>query len=743
MKTLRYKFKKKNSKYPYIILIGVVLSVLFLAIGYSVYQAGVDISDITATVRVQKDIRVSEITPSNPVSGAVSNWVDYDVHSISSNVTLPNSDSTITYLVKVTNIGNIEAGITSISGLSSNLEYSISNYNVGDVICDDNDVLLCKLGAVGTIEIIISYADGGYDSNNTTHNINLDFDFFYLNAVARIGSKYYESLDLAIADVDLYDPKTTIELLSNTSGILSVAEHKDIVLDLRGNELSNIGNAPVFENLGSLEIKNGTIRSDASANGALNNQSTGVLVVDNVNVFVTGGRQAVYNNKGNATIKGNSVLKTTTNQRATVQNITPGVLTILSADITSLGTNGVMNTGTLVIGVEDGVIDNDSIRIQGMNYGVNSSVDFSLFDGYVYGKNKAFINDNRITSKEEGALLFHEKETIDEIIYDLSYAAFPVTITFDPNGGAVSESSRSAATSRPIGDLPTPTRSSYMFIGWFTERDGGEEITASEIVNGPDTYYAHWEKMSDVARIDNTKYDSLQEAINAVPGNTQTTITLLKDTSEAITITSSKKIILDLDNYTLRNSGNAPVIENSGNLTIVSGTITSTAYYSAINQNSGTLNITGGRVIATTDRQAVYINAGTVNISGDAYLSSNSSGTPTTSIMERGTVQCLPNGTLNITGGHIVGVKQQAVSNEGILNIGVKDGVIDSTTPVLEGAIHGVRTTGTFNYYDGVIKGVADAINGSITDMETGAQVVNGSEVKDGVTYITNHLEIP
>ena len=54
-----------------------------------------------------------------------------------------------------------------------------------------------------------------------------------------------------------------------------------------------------------------------------------------------------------------------------------------------------------------------------------------------------------------------------------------------------------------------------------------------------------------------------------------------------------------------------------------------------------------------------------------------------------------------------------------------------------------VRTTGTFNYYDGVIKGVADAINGSITDMETGAQVVNGSEVKDGVTYITNHLEIP
>ena len=148
MKTLRYKFKKNNSKYPYIILIGVVLSVLFLAIGYSVYQAGVDISDITATVRVQKDIRVSEITPSNPVSGAVSNWVDYDVHSISSNVTLPNSDSTITYLVKVTNIGNIEAGITSISGLSSNLEYSISNYNVGDVICDDNDVLLCKLGAV-------------------------------------------------------------------------------------------------------------------------------------------------------------------------------------------------------------------------------------------------------------------------------------------------------------------------------------------------------------------------------------------------------------------------------------------------------------------------------------------------------------------------------------------------------------------------------------------------------------------
>ena len=741
MATLQYKLKKTNSKIPLISLLLVIFSVLFLAIGFSTYQAALDIRDITANVRAQKDIRVSEVLPSNPVSGAISNWADYDVQNIKSNITLPNSDSSITYKVKITNIGNIEAGIVSISGLPSNLKYTISNYNVGDVLCDDANPSMCKLGSVTTLDITISYAPNSYDSNNTTFNMELDFDFFYLNSVARIGNKFYETLKDAILDVSAGDPETTIVLLSNTSEILSVAANKQIIIDLNNKEVSNVGNAPIMENNGTLVIKNGTIRSDASANGALNNQSTGTITLDNVNVYVTGGRQALYNNKGTATIKGNSILSTTTTERTCVQNVTPGVLTILGGNITSNGSSGVQNTGTLVIGYEDGTANNDTINIQGVKYGVTSNTSFSLYDGYVRGKESAFNNDNRIANKETNHLLYHEVETIANEDYDLAYMAIPVEIIFDANGGAVSEGTMNAPKGRKIGRLPIPNRSGHIFLGWFTLADGGEEVNENFVVNNPQTFYAHWEQLVDVALVGTTLYNSVQEAINAAPNNTPTTIQLLKNTSEIITVPSTKNIIFDFNDKTLTNSGNNQVITNTGTLSIISGNITSNADYATIDQNSGVLNISGGNIISTGTRQAIYVKSGVVNISGNAYLSSTTSGSPTTSSIERGTIHILATGTVNITGGTIVATKQNAVSNEGTLTIGTKDGSIDSTTPVLIGTKYGVKSLGTFNYYDGIMKGIIDAYAGSITDTEANSNIVSGTEIIDATEYHTAHLQ--
>lgn len=70
------------------------------------------------------------------------------------------------------------------------------------------------------------------------------------------------------------------------------------------------------------------------------------------------------------------------------------------------------------------------------------------------------------------------------------------TITFNANEGTVSSSSKVvAATSSVYGELPEPSRSGYQFLGWYTELEGGIEVTA----NTPFTYgtspqilYAHW-----------------------------------------------------------------------------------------------------------------------------------------------------------------------------------------------------------------------------------------------------------
>ena len=153
------------------------------------------------------------------------------------------------------------------------------------------------------------------------------------------------------------------------------------------------------------------------------------------------------------------------------------------------------------------------------------------------------------------------------------------------------------------------------------------------------------------------------------------------------------------------------------------------------------LKISGGNLTSTGTRQVVYNNTGgTVEISGNAYLSSTATGTPTNTTMARGTVQNLTGGTVSITGGTIIGVNQQAVSNDGILTIGNKDGTISTTIPEIRGETYGIVSTGTLNYYDGKTLGITGAINGTVSDIESNSQMSSDTEVINNKTYIVNYL---
>ena len=66
------------------------------------------------------------------------------------------------------------------------------------------------------------------------------------------------------------------------------------------------------------------------------------------------------------------------------------------------------------------------------------------------------------------------------------------TVTFDATGGTVSPATRTVVSGAAIGSLPTPTRSGYMFVGWFTATSGGAQVTDSTKMTADITYYAHW-----------------------------------------------------------------------------------------------------------------------------------------------------------------------------------------------------------------------------------------------------------
>ena len=66
-----------------------------------------------------------------------------------------------------------------------------------------------------------------------------------------------------------------------------------------------------------------------------------------------------------------------------------------------------------------------------------------------------------------------------------------VTITFAANGGSP-DSSRLLNKGDALGDLPEPSRTGYKFEGWYTEKEGGEAVTAETKPSASATYYAHW-----------------------------------------------------------------------------------------------------------------------------------------------------------------------------------------------------------------------------------------------------------
>ena len=71
------------------------------------------------------------------------------------------------------------------------------------------------------------------------------------------------------------------------------------------------------------------------------------------------------------------------------------------------------------------------------------------------------------------------------------------TVTLDPNGGSVSSDQWIATYNHVYGEIPTPTRSGYTFLGWWTAKEeGGERIEADTVCVATQnfTLYARWGK---------------------------------------------------------------------------------------------------------------------------------------------------------------------------------------------------------------------------------------------------------
>lgn len=79
--------------------------------------------------------------------------------------------------------------------------------------------------------------------------------------------------------------------------------------------------------------------------------------------------------------------------------------------------------------------------------------------------------------------------------YVYGYRMQPVagTVAIDPNGGTANMESMSYTVGEPYGTLPTAERAGHSFVGWFTAREGGVEVTAATTASDQvTTLFAHW-----------------------------------------------------------------------------------------------------------------------------------------------------------------------------------------------------------------------------------------------------------
>ena len=246
-----------------------------------------------------------------------------------------------------------------------------------------------------------------------------------------------------------------------------------------------------------------------------------------------------------------------------------------------------------------------------------------------------------------------------------------------------------------------------------------------------------------IAKIGETEYETLQEAINAAESNA--TVILLCDTAESVVIGAGKEITLDLNGKTLTNVGKEHTITNNGKLTVTdssaskSGAVDNVNHGKAslFNAEGSTAELNGGKFMrskeAGTDQDtsggnswytiankgAMTINAG-VTVENKGYFSSNivngyydtvGTGTPTLTInggtFTGGvkTIKVDECGVLTITGGTFTNEKYPCIMNWNKTDINGGTFTSPSSNSVFNGLFNNTTAVGSLTIAGGAFEG--------------------------------------
>lgn len=196
-----------------------------------------------------------------------------------------------------------------------------------------------------------------------------------------------------------------------------------------------------------------------------------------------------------------------------------------------------------------------------------------------------------------------------DITYYAQWSINSYTLTFNPNGGTVTPTSKNLEYNSAYGTLPTPTRNSdaqytYTFAGWYTAATGGTQVTAATKMAAKDTtVYAHWTSNTRSYTVSyQTTYGTLNRTSQSVAYNSKGSCTLtMPDNTAEFTYTF-------VGWYTAANGGGTKV---GSELTLetpaIKGTVTYYAYVTRSTKSyTHTFNANGGGTVSPATITKAY-----------------------------------------------------------------------------------------------------------------------------------------
>ncbi len=233
-------------------------------------------------------------------------------------------------------------------------------------------------------------------------------------------------------------------------------------------------------------------------------------------------------------------------------------------------------------------------------------------------------------------------------------------------------------------------------------------------------------------------YDTVSNAVSAAASGTEYVVTMLKDSTENITVSSGYNITLDLAGNTL--TGTSTVITNRGTLVLTDSTATTD---SDGNYSSG--KITGG---SASTGSGVYNNGGTFTMEGGT-ITGNTASNYGGGVYSNGGTFTMKGGAIsnntNTTTGNYGGAGVYIAGSSGVFNM--EGGTIsENTSPKYGGGVF--LTAATFNMSGGTISGNSNTsgtygggvyiAGSSIFNMSGGTITGNSAGTLGGGVYVTS-----